>query len=111
MEGKEKKEEKRSQREDDARGGRKGKKPRVRGWSQGRAAREASELQLGPATVLQGPRWPRAPCDFASLQDVDCDIGGGWPSPALAINRGRKHSPRTLPLGPARKPPCLKRIF
>lgn len=33
MEGKEKKGEKGSQREDDARGGRKGKKPRIQGWN------------------------------------------------------------------------------
>ena len=60
-EGKEKKGKKRSQREDDARGRRRGKKPRIRGWNQGRAAREASELELGPVTVLQGPTLASGP--------------------------------------------------
>ena len=60
----------------------------------GRAAREASELELGPVTIPHGPLLASRPlCDLASLQDSDCDVGGGWPSPAPAVNRGRRGSP------------------
>lgn len=111
MEGKEKKEEKRSQREDDARVEGKARSLESEGGAKAGQPGRPPNFSWARPQSCKGPRWPRAPCDFASLQDVDCDIGGGWPSPALAINRGRKHSPRTLPLGPARKPPCLKRIF
>lgn len=62
--------------------------------TRGRAAREACELELGAVTIPQGPTLASRPlCDLASQKDSDCDVGGGWPSPAPAVNRGRKGSP------------------
>ena len=86
MEGKEKKGEK-SQWKGDPRGERTGKKNGDRGWKQ-----EAGQPGRPPSSS-----WVRSPSHkgprLASWQDSDCDVGGGWPSPAPAVNRGRRGSP------------------